>query len=192
MTYFDYNATAPLSPVARDAWLRASHDFPGNPSSPHRLGTRAEAALNNARQTLARILECDPLDLVWTSGATESNNTVLHHVAGHLQQAGEVWVSAIEHPCVLAPARCYFGSRLRHIPVLATGVVDLDWLARELPRHRPGLVAVMAANNEIGTLQPWEEILDLCRRSEVQFFCDAAQWIGKMPAAGLGQADWLT
>src|SRR4029434_5643738 len=101
MIYFDHNATTPLLPAARDAWLEATEKYIGNPSSPHRMGARAETALQNARERLAALLGCDALDLVWTSGATESNNMVLHHFAHVLPKEAEVWVSAIEHPCVL-------------------------------------------------------------------------------------------
>ena len=79
MLYFDHNATTPLSTAAREAWLEASEQFVGNPSSPHRLGARAERALADARELLAAYLGCGPLDIVWTSGATESNNLVMHH-----------------------------------------------------------------------------------------------------------------
>src|SRR3954471_15192168 len=127
MIYFDYNATTPLSPTARDAWLRAADEFAANASSPHRLGARAEAALSQARERLARILGCDALDLVWTSGATESNNTVLNHFARTLPAEKEIWISAIEHPCVLLPAQHYFGKRVRRIPVSGEGIVDLEW-----------------------------------------------------------------
>src|SRR6266567_3325926 len=81
MTYFDHNATSQVMPAARQAWLDATEQFIGNPSSPHRIGARADAALSDARERLAAILSCDPLDIVWTSGATESNNAVLHHFA---------------------------------------------------------------------------------------------------------------
>src|SRR5688572_1461049 len=112
MIYLDHNATTPLHPVARQAWLEASEQFIGNPSSPHRVGARADAALTEARQDLAEFLGCDPLDIVWTSGATESNNMVLHHVARSRAGTAEVWISAIEHPCVLEATRRYF--RRRH------------------------------------------------------------------------------
>lgn len=192
MIYFDNNATTPLSPEAREAWLKAVEQFPANPSSPHRLGSRAGAALAQAREKLARILGCDGLDLVWTSGATESNNTVLHHFARVLPPDKEIWVSAIEHPCVLIPAQHYFGKRVRRIPVTQEGIVDSEWIHREIFSGKPGLIAVMAANNETGLLQPWREISKLCRKHEVPFFCDAAQWIGKMPATGIGQCDWVS
>src|SRR6266487_5565925 len=100
-------------PAARQAWLDATEQFIGNPSSPHRIGARADAALTHAREALAAILSCDPLDIVWTSGATESNNAVLHHFARTLPTDAEVWVSAIEHPCVMAATKHYFPKRYR-------------------------------------------------------------------------------
>ena len=192
MTYFDHNATSPLHPAARQAWLEATEKFIGNPSSPHRVGARADAALTEAREKLARFLGCDALDIVWTSGATESNNAALHHFARTLDARAEAWVSAIEHPCVLDTARHLFGKRLRLIPATRDGVVELNWFSRELKRRRPGLVAVMAANNETGVLQPWRDVLALCREREVPFFCDAVQWVGKLPALGLGECDFVS
>jgi cysteine desulfurase len=93
---------------------------------------------------------------------------------------------------VLESARFHFGRRLRPIPVTHAGAVDLDWLAHELADTRPGLVAVMAANNETGVLQPWREALVMCRQYGVPFFCDAAQWVGKQPARGLGECDFVS
>jgi len=190
--YLDHNATSPLLPEARQAWLEASEKYPGNPSSPHRLGARADNALNEAREKLAAMLSCHAAEIVFTSGATESNNTVLHHAARGLPQDGQVWVSSIEHPCVIEPAQFYFGKRLRLVPAGRDGVVELDWLERELKRARPALVVVMAANNETGALQPWREAQQLCRAREVPFFCDAVQWIGKLPSRGLGACDWVS
>jgi cysteine desulfurase len=192
MIYFDHNATTPLSAAARTAWLHAVEAYPANPSSPHRMGARAEAALQEARLTLGRILGCDALDIVWTSGASESANTVFHHFVERLAPDATVWVSCIEHPCVLAAARRRFGGRLRLIPVNRAGEVDLEWLQRELGGIRPGVVALMAANNETGVLQPWREALALCRQWNVPFFCDAAQWLGKLPAVGLGECDFVS
>jgi cysteine desulfurase len=190
MIYLDHNATTPLLPEARDAWLEATEKFVGNPSSPHRLGARADAALNEAREELAAFLGCHATEIIFTSGATESSNTVMNAVVR--ASDGEVWISAIEHPCVFAPAQFHFGKRLRLLPVTRSGVVDLNFIADELKRTRPTLVAVMAANNETGALQPWREVLALCRERGVPFFCDAAQWIGKLPSAGLGDCDWAS
>ena len=192
MIYLDHNATTPLHPVARQAWLDAADQFIGNPSSPHRLGRRAERALDEARASLARLLGGEAHDFVWTSGATESNNLALHHLARTLPDGAEVWVSALEHPCVLEAAAHYFPARRRLMPARPSGVIDLEWLRAELSRRRPGVVAVMAANNETGVLQPWREALALCRERDVPFFCDAAQWVGKLPASGLGGCDWVS
>ena len=192
MIYFDHNATTPLLAEARQAWLEATEQYVGNPSSPHRLGSRAEAALQDARARLAGCLGCDPPDLVWTSGATEANNMVLHHLARTGPAGGEVWVSAIEHPSVLQAAEFYFPGRCQCLPATRTGMISLDSLAERLERHRPAAVAVMAANNETGVLQPWREVLALCRQHEVPFFCDAAQWVGKLPARGLGVCDFVS
>jgi cysteine desulfurase len=103
-----------------------------------------------------------------------------------------VWVSAVEHPCVLAAAELHFPKRTRLIPVSPAGVVNLDWLRDALRKGKPALVAVMAANNETGVLQPWRAALDLCREAKVPFLCDAAQWIGKLAARGLGECDFVS
>lgn len=189
MTYFDHNATAPLHPAARQAWLEAAEKFIANPSSPHRLGSRADAALEDARCRLAGMMGCPAHNLVWTSGATEANNQVLHHFARTLPPEATVCLSAIEHPSVTETAEHYFGTRVRLIPVGHDGVVELNWLAEELAQRRPGLVAVMAANNVTGVIQPWEQIAQICRRSEVPYFCDAVQWFGKESASSLSACD---
>lgn len=192
MLYFDHNATSPLHPAARQAWLDAAERFIGNPSSLHRVGARADAALGLAREKLAAMLDCHALDLVFTSGATESANTVFNHAARSLAPDAEVWLSAIEHPCVTEAARRHFPKRHRLIPVTRGGLVELDWLTKKLKRSRPGLLAVMAVNNETGVRQPTREILALCQERGVPFFCDAVQGIGKLPADGLGACDWVS
>ena len=192
MIYFDHNATAPVVREAREAWLDATEKITGNPSSPHQIGGHADVALKGAREKLASFLGCHPSDIIWTSGATVANNTVMHHFARTLEAKDEVWISAIEHPCVHESAKHYFGKRARLIPVTHDGVIDLDWLTTELADTRPGLVGIMAANNETGVIQPWREALAICRQYEVPFFSDIVQWLGKMPAKGLGDCDYLS
>jgi cysteine desulfurase len=192
MIYFDYNATAPVMREAREAWLHVTEKLGGNPSSMHQFGAKASNALADAREKLAEHLGCHPLDLIWTSGATEANNMVMHHFAKKLGAAGEVWLSAIEHPCVFDSAHYYFGKRARLIPVTHDGVIDLDWLTTELADARPALVAVMAANNETGIIQPWREARAICHQYKVPFFTDAVQFIGKMPMTGLGECDFVS
>lgn len=187
MLNFDHNATHPVSVTARETWLEAIEKYPGNPSSPHRLGSRADAALENAREQLATLLGCPATEIVWTSGATEANNMALHFLSTR-SAPGEAWVSAIEHPSVLRAARHFFADRLQLIPVDAEGVTDLDWLEKGLRQSRPAAVAMMAANNETGVLQPWQTAAALCRSAGVAFLCDASQWIGRCVADGLGRA----
>jgi len=117
---------------------------------------------------------------------------VLHHFARTLDPKAEVWSSAIEHPCVIQAAQHYFPRRRRLVPVTPDGIIDLDWLTVELSETRPGLVAVMAANNVTGVLQPWREALAICRQYKVPFFCDAVQWLGKISAKGLGDCDFVS
>ena len=192
MIYFDYNATAPVMREAREAWLDVTEKIGGNPSSMHQAGSRAGVALADAREKLAAFLGCHPLDIVWTSGATEANNTVLHHFARTLGALEPVWVSSLEHPCVVESAQHYFGKRARFIPATRDGVIDLDWLTAELADTRPGLVGIMAANNETGVIQPWREAMAICHQYKVPFFTDAVQWLGKMPAKGLGECDYVS
>ncbi len=179
-----------MSAAARQAWISATERFAANPSSPHRLGSRAEVALSSARQEVARRVSCSEFDLIWTAGATESNNAIFFHAARRSE--GEAWVSAIEHPSVVAAAQRWFAGRVRWLPVNADGRLDLEFLAAELKKSRPAIVSLMAANNETGVLQLWKEAFGLCREKEVPFMCDAAQWIGKEPAAGLGECDFVT
>jgi len=192
MIYFDYNATAPVMREAREAWLNVTEKTGGNPSSMHQAGTRASIVLADARERLAEYLGCHPMDIIWTSGATEANNMVTHHFAKTLGEKDEIWISATEHPCVHDSAKYYFGKRARLIPVTRDGVVDMDWITGELADKRPGLVGVMAANNETGVIQPWREIHSICQAYEVPFFTDAVQFIGKMPLKGLGALDFVS
>ena len=192
MIYFDCNATAPVMREAREAWLAITEKTGGNPSSMHQAGARAAIALAEAREKLAAFLGCHPLDIIWTSGATEANNMVTHHFAQTLDDKSEIWISAIEHPCVHDSAKHYFGKRAKLIPVTRDGVVDLDWITTELADARPGLIGVMAANNETGVIQPWREIQAICKAYDVPFFSDAVQFIGKMPLKGLDECDYVS
>lgn len=119
MVYLDHNATSPVCGAAREAWLDAVARYPGNPSSPHRLGSRAARALDEARERLVAMVGGRAEDVVWTSGATESNNLVLHHAA--LDAGSTVWVSAVEHPCLMASARRWLAGRFKLIPVSGDG-----------------------------------------------------------------------
>ncbi|MCB1230816.1 MAG: cysteine desulfurase [Verrucomicrobiae bacterium] len=189
-TYFDHNATTPVSPAAREAWMEACERFWQNPSSLYREAGAAKRRLEEAREIVADRLGAEPERVIFTSGATEANNAVLRSVAGRSPEMGCL-ISTVEHPSVREPARREFRSdRLEEIPVhRESGAIDLDFLSVRLRGDRlPGLVSVMAANNETGALQPWREAARLCRDAGVPFHCDAAQWIGKRPASGFGES----
>jgi cysteine desulfurase len=195
MPYFDYNATAPLAPVARETWLRLSDEAWHNPSSPTRDGARARLRLDAARERLAEFLGAPPARLVFNSGATEGANAVFAHWAHTLPPTARVAINPTEHPAVLEAALRYFPERLILLDLTVDGIVRLDSfekLITSAPPEAPiSAIAVMAANNETGGLQPWREIARLCARHHVQFLCDATQWLGKLAASGLGAAGWL-
>jgi cysteine desulfurase len=178
--YFDHNATTSPHPAAREAWLRASEKHWHNPSSLYRDAGIASQRLESARERLGTLLGVEAERIVFTSGATESNNA--------LMAASEpVAISAIEHPSVRMPSR-----NALELPVNADGVVEPDGVKALITAQRPALVSVMAANNESGALQPWREIAALCREQGVPFHTDAAQWIGKLDASSLGECDFIT
>ncbi len=193
MPYFDHNATTPLAPRAREAWLRAADESWQNPSSPYREAARVRARLDQAREQLALLLGCPAGRVVFTSGATEGANAVFAHWARRLPPDRAVAVNPTEHPCVLEAAREWFSpARLAMLAVDGDGVVTREAIETLLAAGAVGAVAVMAANNETGVIQPWREIGARCRDRGVAFFCDAAQWLGKVTAAGLGEAGWVT
>lgn len=191
MAYFDWNATTPMRPVAGEALREAlDHDW-ANPSAIYRAGTAARARLEAAREDLASQFGFLPEEVVFTSGASESNNALLREVALSRPE-GELWISAVEHATVAAPAARWWGGRLRVIPVRPNGVLDLDWVEARLRRVRPALVSVMAANNETGVIQPWEQMARWCEEREILFHCDAAQWRSRAPEADFSPCSAVT
>jgi len=191
MPYFDHNATTPLAPVAREAWLQASDELWQNPASPYRGSARAKIRLDAVRAQLAEFIGCAPEQVVFTSGATEGANAVLASWARTFPVEARLLVNPTEHPCVLEPVKCFFGERLIWLPVNRDGLVDCDAVKTLLEKHRIAGVITMAANNETGVLQPWVEIARVCATSGVEYLCDAAQWFGKLPASGFGSAGWV-
>jgi cysteine desulfurase len=191
--YFDHNATTPLHPAARAAWLEASDRHWHNASSLYREAGMTSQALEAAREELGDLLGVEPERVVFTSGATESNNALFAGLSQCLPPDTVVAISAIEHPSVREAARARLGrGRVIEIPVDPQGIVQPDVLKSVILQHSPALVSVMAANNESGILQPWPEILNLCRENGVRFHTDAAQWVGKLPAEALGNCNYVT
>ncbi len=179
MTYFDYNSTTPLNRAAKDALFDAVHGQWANPSSPYKVSARARLALEKARENLAARLHGKGTGIVFTSGATEANNSVIRYLAEILPREKGLAISAIEHPSVMEPAHHFFKGRLELLPVSQEGVLDLNHFRAVMATGRLGAVSVMAANNETGIIQPWHRVAGLCREGGVAYHCDASQWFGK-------------
>lgn len=193
MIYLDYNATTPVAPeVFRAMEPFLTGEF-GNPSCDYPLGLRTREAVRRARKEVAALLGCGTNDIVFTSGATEANNTVLKGVA-YQHGRGHLITVATEHPAVLAPCRFLQsrGFRVTILPVDGTGRVDPDEVRRAL-RPDTILISVMHANNETGTIQPIRQIGALAKEAGVKFHTDAAQSVGKIAVdVDVLQVDFLT
>lgn len=188
--YFDYNATTPLDPAVRDAMLPFFSESWGNPSSVHHVGQQARAVLDDLRDRIARVLKAKPSEIIFTSGGTEANNLAIFGTARHLASKGKHLItSAIEHHAVL---HCFDyleakeGFKITRLPVDLTGRVSPEALKRAI-RPDTTLVSVMAANNEIGTIQPVAELGAICRERKVIFHTDAVQCFGKEPFSSIEQ-----
>jgi len=188
--YLDYNATTPLDPAVRDAMLPFLGEIWGNPSSVHHVGRRARAILDDAHDRVARLFAVKPSEIVFTSGGTESNNLAIFGTARLLRDKGRhIITSSIEHHAVLHAVRYLEtkeGFEITYLAVDSEGRVSIDALRAAL-RPDTILVTIMAANNEIGTLQPVAEIGALCRERGILFHTDAVQWFGKEPFTNIGQ-----
>jgi len=187
--YLDYNATTPLDADVRAAMLPGLEEVWGNPSSVHHVGQRARALLDDARDRVASTLKCKPSEIIFTSGGSESTNLALHGMARQLRDRGRhIITSAIEHHAVLQPCEYLLnneGFEVTFLPVDSSGCVAVDSV-REALRPDSVLVSIMAANNEVGTLQPVSQIGDLCAEMGVVFHTDAVQCFGKEPFYGMG------
>jgi cysteine desulfurase len=190
--YFDYNATTPLLPAAREAWLKASDAFWYNASGLYREGGAVHRHLDHARERLGDLLGADPERIVFTGGATESNNAVVRSIARRNGASSVVLSSPLEHPSLREPLRRELGARVVELTTTEAGVCDVGDLEKKIAAHHPALVTLMAANNECGTLQPWKEAARLCKDQGIPFHVDAAQWVGKLPSEGLGECDYVT
>ena len=188
--YFDYNATTPLDVHVREAMMPFWDSVWGNPSSVHHVGRKARAYLDEFRERASTVLGCKPSEIIFTSGGTESVNLAIFGMARLLKSKGRhVITSAIEHHAVLHS--CEYLARkedfeLSVLPVNSEGFVSVEALQQTI-RPDTILVSIMAANNEIGTIQPVAELGALCRERGVLFHSDAVQWFGKEPFSSIHQ-----
>lgn len=182
--YLDNQATTPVDDRVLAAMLPYFTQQFGNPSSVgHIYGWEAEAAIQQAREILAESIHATPEEIIFTSGATEANNLAIKGVAeAYLDRGRHIVTLQTEHNAVLDPCRYLqlLGFEVTFLPVQSDGLVDLNLLEKTM-RSDTILVSVMAANNEIGVLQPLDKIGHLCHKHQVLFHTDAAQAIGKIP-----------
>jgi cysteine desulfurase len=183
MVYLDFNATTPVRPEVRDAMIRCLEADFGNPSSQHRFGQAAARAREDSRRRVARAADCEPAEVVFTSGGTEANNLAIRGVVLADRPRGRhVVTAATEHEAVLHTLRALAadGIATTELPVDEHGRIDMESLARAI-RSDTVLVSLMAANNETGVIHEIERVGELCRERGVLFHTDAVQYFGKHP-----------
>ncbi|KAF3049326.1 cysteine desulfurase [Didymella keratinophila] len=184
--YLDMQATTPMDPRVVDAQLPFMTGLYGNPHSrTHAYGWETDKAVEDARAHIANLIGADPKEIIFTSGATESNNMSIKGVARFFKRAGKknhIITAQTEHKCVLDSCRHLQdeGFQVTYLPVQSNGLVDLKQL-EEAMRPETMLVSIMTVNNEIGVVQPMEEIGRMCRERKIFFHTDAAQAVGKIP-----------
>jgi cysteine desulfurase len=180
--YLDFNASTPTAPEVLAAMHRVMEAPFGNPSSEHWAGRPARAAVEKARSQVARLLQCDPSEVVFTSGGSESNNHALKGICFAQGLPGtHIITTTVEHPAVLNPCRFLgrLGASVTCLPVDNMGRIDPSQVEAALT-PRTALISVMHANNEVGTLQPIAEIARVAHRHGVLVHTDAAQSAGKI------------
>ncbi|KIW62246.1 cysteine desulfurase, mitochondrial [Phialophora macrospora] len=184
--YLDAQATTPVDPRVLDAMLPFLTGLYGNPHSrTHAYGWESEKAAEQAREHVAKLIGADPKEIIFTSGATESNNMSIKGVARFFGRSGKkrhIITSQTEHKCVLDSCRHLQdeGFEVTYLPVDNHGLISLQQL-EEAMRPETALVSIMTVNNEIGVIQPMKEIGQLCRSKKIYFHTDGAQAVGKIP-----------
>lgn len=185
--YLDNNATTPLDPEVKEE-IKNTIDIYGNASSFHSFGLEAKSKIDNARRIVAEFLGAgNPEQIVFTSGASEANNTVLKGVicegakCRHLTKGNHIVTSQIEHPSVLSTCKCIEreGYKVTYVPCDKEGIIDPDDVRKSITSDT-GLISIMLSNNEIGTIQPIKEIGQIAKEKGILFHTDATQSIGKM------------
>jgi cysteine desulfurase len=181
--YLDNNATTRLLPAVQDAIAKAMADNLGNPSSPHLAGDKARRAIEQSREQVAALVQAEPSQIVFTSGATEANNAVIQGIIAQSAAAAapHFVACATEHSSILGPleAAAQRGAQVTLLPVDQAGGLSLATLS-DVIATRPQLVTIQMANSETGRIHPVKEIAALCRSQGVLFHTDASQGVGKM------------
>jgi len=180
--YLDFNASTPIAPEVAEAMKPYLSQHFGNPSSQHWAGIPAKETVEHARQQAAELLQCSPDEVVFTSGGSESNNHAIKGVFFALKEKGNhIITTQIEHPAVINPCRFLekLGAEVTYIEVDQYGRVDPEDIFRAIT-PKTILITMMHANNEVGTIQPIEEVSKIAKRHGILFHTDAAQSVGKV------------
>jgi cysteine desulfurase len=180
--YLDFNASTPIAPEAVSAMRPFLTDHYGNPSSLHWAGMPAKDAVEKARGQVAGILGCDPTEVVFTSGGSESNNHAIKGIFfANRERGNHIITTAVEHPATIHPCRFLekLGAEVTVLPVDRFGKVDPEGVRRAITPNTI-LITVMHANNEVGTIEPIPEIAAIAREAGIPFHTDAAQSVGKI------------
>lgn len=183
--YFDHNATTRIDDAVLDAMLPYFQQEFGNASSRHAYGIVARRAIDKARKQVADAVGVQPVQVIFTSGGSEANNLFIRGAADSLKP-GDLFISAIEHPCVLKPAQALSRRNcdawaMHQLTVNPSGQVDLDAANNAMNEHKPGLVSIMLANNETGVIQDVASIAEMARSHDAIIHTDAIQGLGKIP-----------
>ena len=185
MIYLDNAASTAVHPEVVKEMLPYFDVQYGNPSSIHQFGRKAKNAIQKARKQVAALVGAESDEILFTSGGTESNNTILYGIpklqGSHLDQ-NHIITSSIEHEAILQPCKEFenIGIKITYLPIDEHGIVDPDDIANSINLHTV-LVSIMLANNEVGTIQPIKEISEICKKYQIPLHTDAVQAVGKMP-----------
>ena len=182
LIYLDYNATTPIDPEVAESMLPYLNEYFGNPSSSHRIGMQAKRAVEKARNQIADLLNCQTYKIVFTSCGTESNNYAIKGTAfANRSKGNHIITSTIEHPAVTEVCKYLEtqGFEITYIPVDEFGMVEPKDIETAIT-SKTTLITIMHANNEVGTIQPIEEISEIARKRKIVFHTDSAQSIGKI------------
>ncbi|MEJ2233288.1 MAG: cysteine desulfurase family protein [Syntrophobacterales bacterium] len=181
--YLDYNATTPIDPEVAEAMRPYLFEHFGNPSSSHWYGIQTKKAVEKARRQVADLLHCNPEEVVFTSGGSESNNYAIKGTAfANREKANHIITSTIEHPAVLEVCKYLAekGFQITYLPVDEFCLVNPQELQKTVTPQTI-LITIMHANNEVGTIQPIAEIAEIAKEHGIVFHTDAAQSVGKIP-----------